>query len=186
MCLLTPQQETKCGPPSTSFSRAVRLCPSGARLRSARYARLRSASPRRGRGAGTKTIYRNTFTPPVGYPQDVTEAEANMKFQRLLVQGLGDRLKGGRMSSKSVPVVVRILSESDVIIKLGSPFGRIYYAHWRYGYFESLRGLKPTTWETLPPLAADARRLISDFDSGVRKKAFLGEMIGVPFKYHAA
>ena len=38
------------GPPSTSFSRAERLHPSGVRLRSARYARLRSASPRRGGG----------------------------------------------------------------------------------------------------------------------------------------
>jgi hypothetical protein len=42
------------GPPSTSFSRAERLRPSGVRLRSARYARLRSASPRRGGGAGKK------------------------------------------------------------------------------------------------------------------------------------
>jgi hypothetical protein len=35
-------------PPSTSFSRAEPLRPSGVRLRSARYARLRSASPPRG------------------------------------------------------------------------------------------------------------------------------------------
>jgi hypothetical protein len=40
-----------CGPPSTSFSRAERFHPSGVRLRSARYARHRSASPRRG-GSG--------------------------------------------------------------------------------------------------------------------------------------
>jgi len=120
-----------------------------------------------------------------GYPQDITEAEADMKFQRLLVQGIGN-WKDGRMSSKSVPVVARILSESDVIVKLCKPFGRIYYAHWRYGYFESLRGLKRATWEPLLPLAADARRLISDFDSGVHKKGFAGELIGVPFKYHAA
>jgi len=38
----------QCGPPSTSFSRAERHHPSGVRLRSARYAHLRSASPRRG------------------------------------------------------------------------------------------------------------------------------------------
>ena len=41
-------------PPSTSFSRAERLAPSGVRLRSARSARLRSASPRRGQGGGKK------------------------------------------------------------------------------------------------------------------------------------
>jgi len=42
------------GPPSTSFLRAERLHPSGVRLRSARYARHRSASPRRGVGGGRK------------------------------------------------------------------------------------------------------------------------------------
>jgi hypothetical protein len=42
------------GPPSTSFSRAERLRPSGVRLRSARYARLRSASPRRGEAGWKK------------------------------------------------------------------------------------------------------------------------------------
>jgi hypothetical protein len=41
-------------PPSASFSRAERLAPSGGRLRSARYARLRSAAPRRGQGGGRK------------------------------------------------------------------------------------------------------------------------------------
>jgi len=42
------------GPPSASFPRAVRLHPSGVRLRSARYARLRCASPRRGEAGGKK------------------------------------------------------------------------------------------------------------------------------------
>jgi len=47
------------GPPSTSFSRAERPSPFGARLRSARYARLRSASPQRGRGAWKKDNLQN-------------------------------------------------------------------------------------------------------------------------------
>jgi hypothetical protein len=49
------------GPPSTSFSRAERLHPSGVRLRSARYARLRSASPRRGGGGGKKDKLQKDF-----------------------------------------------------------------------------------------------------------------------------
>ncbi len=54
----------QCGPPSTSFSRAERLHPSGVRLRSARYARLRSASPRRGGGGGKKDkLQRDFYTP---------------------------------------------------------------------------------------------------------------------------
>ena len=54
------------GPPSTSFSRAERLHPSGVRLRSARYARLRSASPRRGGGGGKKdNLQKEIYTPSV-------------------------------------------------------------------------------------------------------------------------
>src|SRR5438445_2767712 len=51
-------------PPSTSFSRAERLHPSGVRLRSARYARLRSASPRRGGGGGKKDKLQKDFYTP--------------------------------------------------------------------------------------------------------------------------
>src|SRR6266704_3317060 len=54
----------QCGPPSTSFSRAERLHPSGVRLRSARYARLRSASPRRGGGGGKKDKLQKEFYTP--------------------------------------------------------------------------------------------------------------------------
>lgn len=49
------------GPPSTSFARVERLHPSGVRLRSARYARLRSAEPRRGEGAGKKDKLQKEF-----------------------------------------------------------------------------------------------------------------------------
>jgi hypothetical protein len=120
-----------------------------------------------------------------GYPQDITEAEADMKFQRLLVQGIGN-WKDGRMSSKSVPVVARILSPTDAIIKVFDLTGCIRYVHWRHGYFESLRGLKSTAWQPLSPPTADTKQLISDFDSGVRKKGFAGDVIGVPFDFRAA
>jgi len=120
-----------------------------------------------------------------GYPQDITEPEADVKFQRLLVQGIGN-WKDGQMSSKPVPVVVRILSPTDVIIKVFDLIGRIRYVHWRHGYFESLRGLKSSAWQPLSPPTADAKQLIFDFDSGVHKKGFAGDVIGVPFNFRAA
>ncbi len=48
-CVCDTPTGNQCGPPSTSFSLAKRPYPSGVRLRSARYARLHSASPRRGK-----------------------------------------------------------------------------------------------------------------------------------------
>lgn len=116
-----------------------------------------------------------------GYPQDITEAEADMRFQRLLIQGIGT-------------VVARILSPTDVILKLFDPIGRIRYVHRRRGYFASFCGppfspwerLKLDRWQTLARPTPDARQLISDFDAGVHKRGFAGDVIGVPFKYHAA
>jgi hypothetical protein len=55
------------GPPSASFSRAERLHPTGVRLRSARYARLRSASPRWGEDGGKKdNLQKQIYTGPYG------------------------------------------------------------------------------------------------------------------------
>jgi len=61
-------------PPSTSFSRAELPLPSGVRLRSARYARLRSASPRRGEAGWKKDkLQKENYTGEIDidiyYPQ---------------------------------------------------------------------------------------------------------------------
>ena len=65
VCLLEVFADTptgnQCGPPSTSFSRAERPYPSGVRLRSARYARLHSAEPRRGKDEGKKDNLQKQF-----------------------------------------------------------------------------------------------------------------------------
>ena len=61
------------GPPSTSFARAEQLHPFWVRLRSARYARLRSASPQRGEAGGKedklqKQVYTGQY---IGHHADV-------------------------------------------------------------------------------------------------------------------
>jgi hypothetical protein len=62
------------GPPSTSFSRAERLHPSGVRLRSARYAHLRSASPRRGEDGWKKdNLQKHFYTPKAAKINEVSE-----------------------------------------------------------------------------------------------------------------
>jgi hypothetical protein len=63
-------------PPSTSFSRTEQLHPSGVRLRSARYARLRSASPRRGEaGAKKDKLQKEFYTDkfPATYAKDLED-----------------------------------------------------------------------------------------------------------------
>ena len=74
------------GPPSTSFSRTERLHPSGARLRSARYARLRSASPRRGGGEGKKDKLQKDFYTPL---------DSNDAANFPAIRGITSELYGG-------------------------------------------------------------------------------------------
>ena len=71
MCLLTPQQETKCDPPSTSFSRAVRLCPlrDSAALGSLRSPSLRLAPE--GAEAQEQRQFTETLLHPLGPPDQL-------------------------------------------------------------------------------------------------------------------
>jgi hypothetical protein len=74
-----------CGPPSTSFPRAEQLHPFGVRLRLARYARLRSASPQRGEAGGKKDkLQKQIYTgvePVFGIIKEI------MGFRRFLLRG---------------------------------------------------------------------------------------------------
>ncbi len=75
-----------CGPPPTSFLRATHLHPSGVRLRSARFAHLPSASPRRGEAEGRKTNYRQSLTPTyscVWKPGGITKS-TNRRAQEII------------------------------------------------------------------------------------------------------
>ena len=66
-CVCDTPTGNQCGPPSTSFSLAKRPYPSGVRLRSARYARLHSASPRRGKDERKKdNLQKENYTDAQG------------------------------------------------------------------------------------------------------------------------
>ena len=120
-----------------------------------------------------------------GYPQDVTSEESELKFQRLLIEGFGV-WKDGRMLGDSVPVVARILSPSDVLVKVWDPMGLVRYAHWRAGYYKSFGDPKKCHWHSLSTPAADARQLICDFSFGVHEERCRNDCVGVPFKYRTA
>ena len=73
-------------PPSTSFSRAKRLHPSGVRLRSARYAPLRSASPRRGEAGWKKDkLQKTNYTGPKSLNDSYFNKKWSRQWSRLLL-----------------------------------------------------------------------------------------------------
>ena len=88
-----------------------------------------------------------------GYPREISDAESELKFQRLLIEGMG-KWNDGKMLSEPVPVVGRILSASDVLIKAYDCVGRITYSHWRWGYSKSLGY---AGWFALSTPATDAK-----------------------------
>jgi hypothetical protein len=116
-----------------------------------------------------------------GYPQDISAAEADLKFERLLIEGIG-KWKDGKMLSEPVPVVARILSPSDVLIKAWDCAGRIRYWHWRWGLSKSLgyRG-----WHPLSTPMPDPRQLICDFNTNDDEERFPNDVSGLPFNYRA-
>jgi hypothetical protein len=122
--------------------------------------------------------------PDEGYPQDISPDEADLKFQRLLIEGMG-LWKDGKMSSEPVPVVARILSPSDVLIKAWDCVGRITYWHWRWGFSKSFSGLRSCSWHSLSTPTPDARQLIYDFSFGAHNERCPNDVSEVPFKYGA-
>jgi hypothetical protein len=119
-----------------------------------------------------------------GYPQDISPDESELKFVRLLIEGFGV-WKDGRMSGEPVPVVARILSPSDVLIKVWDPTGLVRYAHWRSGYSKSVGSRKNCHWHSLSTPTADARQLIYDFSFEAHEERCRNDVTGVPFKYQA-
>ena len=117
-----------------------------------------------------------------GYPQDISAAEADLKFQRWLLEGMGN-WKDGTMLSEAVPVVARILSPSDVLVKAWDCTGRVAYWHWRWGFSKSLGYFG---WHSLSTPTPDARQVIYDFSFHVHQERCPNDVSGVPFKYHAA
>jgi hypothetical protein len=118
------------------------------------------------------------------YPQDISPDESDLKFQRLLIEGFG-AWKEGRMSAKPVPVVARILSPSDVLVKVWDPTGLVRYAHWRSGYSKSVGSRKNCHWHSLSTPTADASQLICDFSFQAHEERCPNDVIGVPFEYQA-
>ena len=108
-------------PPSTSFSRAERLHPSGVRLRSARYTRLRSASPRKGAGGGKKDkLQKHFYTGSVdGIPRRATMELSGANHQSAIrsykeqipIVCIGTLAREGRSWILKNPREVRLLEE---------------------------------------------------------------------------
>jgi hypothetical protein len=128
-------------------------------------------------------VYMNVADPD--YPQDILPDESDLKFERLLIDGIG-ALMGSQISPKPFPVVARVLSSSDVIIKIYDHYGEVAYSHRRWDYSKKFGNPIYCEWSPLYLPIKDVKQLVFDFSFGVHPEAYQGDIIGVPFKYKAA
>ena len=119
------------------------------------------------------------------YPQDISEEEARLNFERLLIDGIGALMSSQRFP-KPVPVVARILSPSDVLIKISDTEGRVRYSHRRWGFSRSLSNPDRSKWHVLGNPILDPKQLIFDHSQGIHKPLIQGDIAGVSFVYRTA
>jgi hypothetical protein len=119
------------------------------------------------------------------YPQNISEEEAELKFERLLIDGIG-ALRGGQRFPKPVPVIARVLSPSDVLIKVYDLEGRVRYSHRRWGYSKLLSNPDRCKWHVLGNPIMQPKQLIFDHSAGIHKPLIQDDIVGVSFVYRLA
>lgn len=101
----------------------------------------------------------------------------------LLVDGIG-ALMADRINPVPVPVVARVLSSSDILVKIYDSKGTIKYSHRRWGRNRALQlqnGWIPTFVPTL-----DLRQFIFDFNAGTHHEFFTDQLQPAQFTFKKA
>jgi len=114
------------------------------------------------------------------FTQQITEGEAEMGFQRLCLE----ELFGGSAERSTKVVVARILSTSDVVVKILNPLGDIQYIHARWGRSrEGENGLEGVRWHPINMMFTNAADFIQRFEFRGAEEEFPPGIIGAPFVY---
>ncbi|MGO8696859.1 MAG: hypothetical protein ACLQVY_03970 [Limisphaerales bacterium] len=116
------------------------------------------------------------------YPQEISTLEARWGFELLLIEGIGD-LMAGQRNPIPVPVVAKILTASDILIKVFELKRRVMYSHRRFGHFKRI---PRNFWTPLSHLQEDLRQFIFDFNAGTQGESFGYEIVPARFKYRKA
>jgi hypothetical protein len=116
------------------------------------------------------------------YPQEISAGESRWGFESLLIEGI-DALQSGQTNPPPVPVVARILSSSDILIKVYELRRRIVYSHRRWGHYHKTRR---NCWTPLSHLQGDLRQFMYDYNAGTHQEIFGEEIEPAQFKYRKA
>jgi hypothetical protein len=131
-------------------------------------------------------------------PQTVTEAEANLGFSLQVVEGILQETDGTHIflgaPVRHQPVVVRILSLYEILLKDCDPDGRVYYSHKQFGFLTlgppvlAVEIKTETDWFPVPPRHDDAAAFLADSEAGLSEHGRFGNAVFtvVAFKHKNA
>lgn len=110
------------------------------------------------------------------YPQDITADEADLGFKRLEFENMGRMLE-------PIAVVARILSSSDILVKILDLHGEIKYSLMRYGFDKTMGSETGCRWKPLssPIPSSDVAMLVQGYDFEEARESCSCHIIGVPF-----
>ena len=110
------------------------------------------------------------------YPQDLTGGEARLGFQLLRIEGIAQDC----IDLDPGPVVARVLSPSDALIKARMPGGEAFYSHRRYGYTILNGKRSDLRWHLISGPHSDAVAFLHELQFGDPQDVY-GDVIGLRF-----
>ena len=111
------------------------------------------------------------------HPQEATEEEREIGFQKIELTGAG-------AIGRTAVVIAKILSPSDILIKIFDSNGDVKYSHRRWGYYKFLLKktpvwkpiFSPMDWESVPIF-------VQEFGFQTSHGLLGDDIVGVPFEY---
>lgn len=117
------------------------------------------------------------------HPQDITDVEKALGFEHALLAAYGLPNEKAQPFSNA-PVVMKVLSPSDVLVKILF-FGKIAYSHKRFGVDKQSSSKLPEWWPINVP-DINAGNVIANFQKGITSATYIQHIVPANFNYAPA
>lgn len=115
------------------------------------------------------------------FPRDISEDEADLGFQQLVVQGMEAETEFVHLFKEPAPpaIVARILSPHELLLKDLALDDEVEYCHFRFGYSTMGKITTETDWSPIGSPHKSAAEFLQDYGVGTNARAI--EFPGAPF-----
>jgi hypothetical protein len=111
------------------------------------------------------------------YPQEATEEERDLGFRKI-------ELFDVEMMGRPAVVIAKVLSASDVLVKIFDSSGDVKYSHRRWGYYKFLTKKTPVWKPIFSPMDWDSVPIfVQEFGFQTSHGLLGDDIVEVPFEY---